>query len=133
MPSEHRTEIRAKRILKRLLVLLSILASLAASAQAVRTEIIEFGYISAAEIIPVLKPLVPAPGSVSGIYTTLVVKSTPDNLEDILAVIQNLDRAPRNLLIILRHGISDRSHRSSQKVGVSIHSGSSGTEVSSSP
>ena len=97
MPSEQRTEIRAKRILKRLLILLSILASLAASAQAVRTEIIELGYISAAEIRPVLKPLVPAPGSVNGIYTTLAVNSMPDNLEDILAVIQNLDRTARRV------------------------------------
>ena len=62
-----------------------------AYAEEMRTEIITLGYTSTAELIPVLKPLVPPPGSVSGIYTALIVKTTLSNLDDILSVIQNLD------------------------------------------
>lgn len=116
-------------MLKRLLVLLSVLVHMSAYAQEMRTEIITLGYTCAAELIPVLKPLVPPPGSVSGIYTTLIVKTTLSNLDDMLSVIQNLDRPSRNLMITVRDGISDQSRQGTQQAGVSVQTGTSGSKI----
>ena len=100
-----------------------------AYAEEMRTEIITLGYTSTAELIPVLKPLVPPPGSVSGIYTALIVKTTLSNLDDILSVIQNLDRPSRNLMITVRDGISDQSRQGTQQAGVSVQTGTSGSKI----
>ena len=97
---------------KALILILALLAAGPLRAEELHTEVVELGYTSVADIMPVLKPLVPAPGSVGGLYNMLVLNTTPDNLDDLLLVIQTLDRPPRNLMITVRHGLDDRFHRS---------------------
>ena len=105
--------------LLRALVLFLILSGVSTGfAQQLVTEIIPLGYRNAAELVPILKPLVPPPGTVTGLYTTLVVKATPDTVEAIKQILVDLDRAPRNLMISVRHGISDRLHQSGVEAGV---------------
>ena len=100
------------RLLKVIILLVGVAWAGPGFSQQLVTEVIPLGYRSAADLIPVLKPLVPAPGTVTGIYTTLVVKTDADTLEAIKQILTELDRAPRNLLLTVRHGISDNLHNS---------------------
>lgn len=85
-----------------------LLATAAGTAAAERlvVEVIPIGYRSAEELASILRPLVPPPGSVSGMQGQLVVKTTPENLTELKRVLAELDRAPRTLLISVRRGLS---------------------------
>jgi hypothetical protein len=54
------------------------------------------------EIIPVLRPLIPPPGVVTGLNDRLVVKTTPDNLSAVAEVLGRIDQPPRRLVISVR-------------------------------
>lgn len=84
------------------------LASWQALAEADVTEVLRLGYRQAEEILPIVRPLVPEPGVVTGRGSTLVVRGSPATVEELKRVVAELDRAPRNLLVTVRHGISDR-------------------------
>ncbi len=71
------------------------------------TEVLPIGYRSAAELLQVLRPLVPPPGSISGFQDQLIVRTTPANLEELKKVLLELDRAPANLLISVRHTMDE--------------------------
>lgn len=100
------------RNLKALVMFAAVLWTSSGLTQEIVTEVIPLGYRSAAEIIPILQPLVPPPGVVTGLYTTLVVKTDHETLQAIKQILSDLDRAPRNLMVTVRHGISDNLHRS---------------------
>lgn len=65
-------------------------------------EVIPLKHRLAEEIIPIVQPLVAPGGTVTGMNDQLIVKTTPENLEDIRAVLDSLDQAPRRLLISVR-------------------------------
>jgi len=75
------------------------------------TEVITVGFRSADELIAILRPLVPRPGSVSGLSNKLVIRTTPSNLAEIRSILAELDRAPANLLISVRHEIDEEIRR----------------------
>jgi type II secretory pathway component GspD/PulD (secretin) len=52
------------------------------------------------------------------LYTTLVIKSTPENVAEVVAVVRELDRAPRNLLVTVSHGDSNRHRRDGADLAV---------------
>ncbi len=68
------------------------------------TEIIPLKYRMLDEIIPTLQPLVPPPGTVTGMNNQLVVRTTPDNLQAIRDVLAKLDKRPRKLMISVKQG-----------------------------
>ena len=74
------------------------------NAQSLRIEILPLAHQSAEEILPVLRPLVPKPGSISAYQGRLVIKSTDGNIRELRSLLDELDRAPRNLLITVRQG-----------------------------
>lgn len=80
------------------------------------TEVLPLGHRSLEEILPVLRPLVPEPGRVTGLGSQLVVRTTPANLAEIRAVLAELDTAPRSLLVTLRR----RAGRSLGRDGASL-------------
>ena len=75
------------------------------------TDVIPLGYSSVEEILPVVAPLVPPPGVVTGMYNQLVVKTTPANLREIKNLLATLDRAPANLMISVRHELDEDIRR----------------------
>ena len=93
-------------------LLASLVWAVPAVSQQLLIEVIPLGYRSAADIIPVLAPLVPPPGTVTGMYTTLVVKTDAETIVAIKQILSELDRAPHNLMLTVRHGISDNLHQS---------------------
>lgn len=87
---------------------LLLLLVLSAAAQAADTELRTYALHnrSAQELIPVLRPMLDPRGAISGTGYTLIVRSTPDNLEEIGQLVEELDVAPTSLVISVRQGIS---------------------------
>jgi type II secretory pathway component GspD/PulD (secretin) len=68
-------------------------------AQTMVLEVIPLKYRAAEQVIPVLQPMLPPGASVSGFQNQLVVRTTPDNLQELRRILASLDAAPRRLLI----------------------------------
>ena len=79
----------------------------AAHAQTMVTEVIPIKFRTAAELLHIVQPLVPKPGSVSAFQSQLIVRTTAHNLEELQRVLAELDRAPRSLMITVRQGVSE--------------------------
>ena len=75
------------------------------------TEIVSAGYRPVGEIIAILEPMVPKPGSVSGAYGKIVIRTTPENMREIKEILATLDRAPANLLVSVRHTMNEEVRR----------------------
>lgn len=94
-------------LIQGLLLVCGLAACAATPAQPLVTDILSVNYRTLDELLPALRPLVPKPGSISGIDNKLVVKTTPENLAEIKRVLARLDRTPRNLMITVQHGLSE--------------------------
>jgi len=77
-------------------------AAITACAADLVMEVVALKYRPVEQVLPVLQPLVPPPGTVSGMSGQLVIRSTPANLAEIKRVLLTLDRAPRRLMITVR-------------------------------
>lgn len=67
-----------------------------------RVEVITLDYRTAAEIIPVIQPLVGREGAVTGMQNKLIVRTDAANLARIKDIIAKLDTRPRRLMITVR-------------------------------
>ena len=74
-------------------------------------EVLPLGFRSSAEILPILRAIVPKPGSVNGFQNQIVIKTTPENLAEVRRVLASLDSAPANLMISVRHTVNDEVRR----------------------
>jgi type II secretory pathway component GspD/PulD (secretin) len=90
------------------------------------TEVITIGYRPVEEMIAILKPMVPKPGSVSGAYGKIVIRTTPENMREIKAILATLNRAPANLLVSVRHSINDEVRRDLYEAFGEVASGNVG-------
>ena len=84
------------------LCLLFLLPNTPVHAQKTVLEVITLKYRTAEQVIPVLEPLIPKPGTLSGLQQQLIVRTTPANLAEIKQVLTTLDAVPRRLLITVR-------------------------------
>ncbi len=94
------------------------------AAPATVTEVLSLHYRDVNEIIPILRPLVPAPGVLTGLRGQLVVRTTPENLTEIKRILVDLDKTPRTLLITVRQGITELGDRSDIQGSVSSRTAS---------
>jgi hypothetical protein len=98
--------------------LLLLLACGTSWAQQTVVEVIPLNYRAAEEIIPIIRPLLPPQGSVSGLNNKLIVRTTPENLAQIKQVLASIDAAPRRLLISVSQDADlQRSRRGGQISG----------------
>jgi len=93
------------------------LAAIPALAQELVLEVIQLRYRTVEQVLPVLQPLVPRPGTLSGLQSNLIVRTTPANLAEVRRVLEAIDRLPRRLLITVRQDADAR--RNEQGVEVS--------------
>lgn len=99
-------------------LLLAAWMGIGALAQQTVLEVIPLRYRTAPEVIPIIQPLLPAGGSVSGLQGQLVIRTTPSNLEEIKRILERLDTAPRQLLITVRQdGETVRSRSEAEITG----------------
>jgi type II secretory pathway component GspD/PulD (secretin) len=65
-------------------------------------EVIELRYRSAADVIPVLQPLLAPGATITGMQNKLVVRTTPENLAELRTVLETVDGLPKRLVISVR-------------------------------
>jgi hypothetical protein len=103
---------RPPRVCVGLVVLLS---SCVCTAQT-RLEVIPLHHRMAEDVIPVLRPLLAPGGSVTGMNNNLVVRTTPENLAEIRAVLETIDRALRRLRISVRQDTDRFRHETEHAI-----------------
>jgi len=83
---------------------LFLLGSLSAAAWAEpeRVEVISLRYRTAAEVIPIIRPLIDKNGAVTGAQSQLIFRTSPANLRQIKAMLRRIDVAPRRLRVTVR-------------------------------
>lgn len=92
----------------RFLVLLGLLAAFNLAAEPI-FEIIELRHRTPEELLPVLRPLVEPEGTVGAAGSKLVVRASSERLRELRKLVQQLDTAPRQLLVTVRQGGQDDS------------------------
>ena len=102
--------------------LVTMLCSLwIAVASAQDLQIIELRYRLADQVLPSLQPLLEPGGVLTGMDSTLFVRTSPGNFEQIRQAVALLDRAPRQLLISVGQGtvetVADSSVHGSATIG----------------
>lgn len=102
----------ARRFLCRALCLLFWCGLVAAQSM----EVIRLRQVSAEQIIPQLQPLLAPGGAITGQGEALFVNTTPANLAALRQMIEVLDRAPRRLMISVRHD----GHQAVQRGGSGV-------------
>ncbi|MEZ5584514.1 MAG: secretin N-terminal domain-containing protein [Candidatus Competibacteraceae bacterium] len=91
-----------------------------------RLEIIELRHRNAEDMIPILRPLMQGQGVVTGRGSQLILRTTPQQLEQIQALINELDTPQRRLLISVRQsGQTEREHSAGEWAGA-VDSGNNG-------
>jgi len=100
---------------------LALLVTVPARAAELVTEVVPAGHRPMGELLSVLRPLVPAPGSVSGFQGQLVIRTTPRNLAEIKRVLARIDTAPRTLMVSVRRGdaldVTGHRHQGAVRLG----------------
>jgi hypothetical protein len=89
-----------------------ILLLLSSSLYASELKTWELQHRSAAELIPILKPMLEKDSAISGSGYTLIVRSSKENLAQLETLITRLDTAPRMLLITVEQDAEREKSRS---------------------
>ncbi len=106
-----------------LLIIPLLFAGPLPAAERMVTEVISIGYRDASEVASMLRPFVPPPGTVASFSDKLIVKTTPDNLRELKQLLNELDTAPTNLLVSVKHVLDEEVRRDLAEVSAEINSG----------
>ena len=68
-------------------------------AESMKIEMIPMKNRMVDDVIPIIKPLIIKGGTVTGMNNQLILKTTPSNIELIKSILEQIDNAPRKLLI----------------------------------
>jgi len=88
-----------KRFAQIPVLLLGMLASQPVFSDSMELEVIELRHRPAVEVVPMIEPFVVKGGSVIGKDYKLIIRSTPNNLDEIKNLIGQLDAALRELIV----------------------------------
>lgn len=79
-----------------------LLAPLAATGDEI--AVIPLRHRAVEQVVPILQPLIDPGGALSGMGDSLIVRSSPENIEQLRQVLSAIDTAPRTLMISVRQG-----------------------------
>lgn len=96
------------------------------AADLTRVEVFPLQHRTAAQMVPLIEPMVGAEGAVSGMYTQLIVRATPSRLQEIRAAIAKLDAPLRRLMIEVRQ-LNDEEARELELAATASATGRSGS------
>ena len=71
-------------------------------AESMKIEMIPMKNRMVDDVIPIIKPLIIKGGTVTGMNNQLILKTTPSNIELIKSILEQIDNAPRKLLISVK-------------------------------
>ena len=83
-------------------------------------EVIDLKYRTAAEVMPVLQPLVEQGGALTGQDYKLFVRTSPANLRQLRAAIEQIDRKPKQLLVSVRRSTEQEVQRERGQVSGTV-------------
>jgi type II secretory pathway component GspD/PulD (secretin) len=86
-------------------------------------EVIQLRYRTVEQVLPVLQPLVPKPGTLSGMNNNLIIRTTASNLNEIRRVLDAIDRQPRRLMITVRQDADARRENQGAEISGTVSSG----------
>ncbi len=109
--------------MKRLLLLACFLTHALAAFGQGSLEIVPLRHRSAEQVIPVLRPLVEAGGTLSGQGYQLFVRTSPENLMDLRRALAAIDTPQRRLMISVRFDASAEATRSAIDARGTLRSG----------
>lgn len=95
----------------------SLLGTVGSPAAEMAVEVLVLRYRTAEQVLPLIEPLVPKPGSVNGRGNELVVRATRANLNEVRKVLDVLDRKPKSLLVTVRQDAHEDVGRAAQVIG----------------
>lgn len=108
------TIIHLMKIVTTLLALLLIATHVTAADR--ELEIIPLKHRLLNDVLPVVKPLVEPGGTVTGSNNQLIVKSSPANIAEIKQVLEQIDNAPRQLMITVKHSQNVNQQQNAQGI-----------------
>src|SRR5690606_12915480 len=79
-------------------------------------EVVPLRHRTAEQVLPVIRPLVPPPGTASGFQDSLIVRTTPAALAEVRRVLDAIDRPPRRLRVTVRQDAG--AHRAEAGAGI---------------
>jgi len=100
--------------------MIMLVLALAAQAQQTVLEVIELNYRSADQVIPILQPLLAPGGTISGMQSRIIVRTTPQNLAELRNVLGVVDAMPRKLTISVRQQSNASGTESEAEISGSI-------------
>ena len=109
-------------------LLLLLLAAPAVFAQGT-LEVIPLRHRTAEQVLPVLRPLLEPGAAMSGQSNQLIVRTSPDNLAQIRAALEAIDRPARRLVISVRFDIALQSARSGAEAEARVSNRGSRAEL----
>lgn len=86
-------------------------------------EIIQLKSRQVSEMIPLLEPFIEADGSIAGMNNQLIIRTSPQNLEEIREILQRLDKPLRRLMISVRQGTFDSTNRYQSQADINVMTG----------
>ncbi|MDZ7735775.1 MAG: hypothetical protein U5P41_06540 [Gammaproteobacteria bacterium] len=98
----------------RLQALILLLISTTAAADNRELEVIQLQHRLVNDVLPIIQPLVEPGGTVTGMDNQLIIKSSPANIAEIKEALDNIDHAPRQLMITVRQNQSQNEQRKAQ-------------------
>jgi hypothetical protein len=104
-----------------------LLAAWAAALAQERVEVITLNYRTAAELIPVIQPLVGPDGAVTGMQNKLIVRAGAAELARVKEVVASLDTRPRQLLITVRQNTTRQALQEDASVYGSVGASAGGS------
>ena len=107
-------------ILHRLAGVLISIYLIACPVLAQSLEIIDLKYRTAAEVIPVLQPLMEQGGALTGQDYKLFVRTSPANLRQLRAALAQIDRKPNQLLVSVRRSTEQEMQRERGQVSGTV-------------
>jgi type II secretory pathway component GspD/PulD (secretin) len=113
-------EAMMKRLIVTMILLLSCSTPLLADYP---LEIIELKGRTVEEMIPIVEPLLPPYGSVSGMNNQLILRTSPENLAEIKKLLAKVDHPPRQLIIRVRQGAAATGSSYGSDVGINADLG----------
>lgn len=103
------------------------------AAQAEEVEVLPLHHRTAAQLLPLLQPLVEPGGALTGMQNTLIIRSSRRNIEELRRVLATVDTAPRRLLISVRQESALTGERQARAISGSITQGGASVGINEPP
>jgi Type II secretory pathway, component PulD len=118
-----------KHTLPKILLLHLLCVPLLLHAEEMILEVIPLKSRMSSDVVEILRPLVAPGGTVTGMNNQLIIKTTPDNLAELMRVLESLDKPPRRLLISVRQDSAGISYGQEQALSGKYSQGDVTTEI----